>query len=951
MAQMEDLPTELITYVTDHLQQAADLAAFARTSRKLFNVVDPILYKFAKTQVSGLELWHPLRWGAENGQAGTLRKALLAGFDANLSFDYKIDKITRDMQSFQIRVEAVDGNAIWDPPEWDPSEEWRPTDHDTDHDYLGEIMSKSQRTAFDPFRGFHQDMDTDHSGLSEYALGHHHHRGVDLDPWAESGPSDEDDADDSSNDSEQDDDNTQGFRALHLAARGGHDDAVEVLLDYGADIDVCSRQLCSCESMVPRFTANLHANSIRRNAISGFSPLHLAICHFQVSTAKLLLSRGAIIRLSEPRRDNSATALHDAAATGQVGLCEYLLDHGFVSDVGCLDNSRLTPLYYAYFNGHWDTTVAFLLERGADIDYLVPYDEGHREESCESSTMLYEACHSGRYEDAIKLVHLGANVNRGSYKGVDEQLQWPIHAACRPKFDFDEPPRHPPRNLSAEADKIAHKRVELIELLLRQGADIEAKSCLQRESPLHEAVTSDNDSVVHVLLAAGADVESRDLHGRTPLMLACVSTERVHSLDLIILLLDRGSKIDATDDVGNTALHLACTTTRSADHHKKESIVRLLLERGARESTRNKLGIIPFEAAFTDSLLPICNILLRRRRTVQSLQHEDLHRMLLTIIRGQRKRLDALDLLLDLDTDRFLYTKSTYIMEMVERGHYNLARAYLERSSTPPLTPKEKITILQAAIEHSVPVLAKRMLSLKVSVNFINKNGYTPLYALISSTGEEDTGGRDGFKRVGLVKALLDAGADIHFKPQGTSIMRPLEKAIVNGEQALVDLMLQHQPLRNDSQAVLPPVAPRGVYLHAAARAIPSKRMFSALIRSGASVTELDSQGDTPLSTFLRYLIDQPAWLAHAAGAAGEVCAAIWYLWSKDVDINRKNRAGKSILSYLKALMLYNGNEPARATIASELRRCVGIVPAEGPKTTKGDKTLKFYQRIVSNPV
>lgn len=411
-------------------------------------------------------------------------------------------------------------------------------------------------------------------------------------------------------------------------------------------------------------------------------------------------------------------------------------------------------------------------------------------------------------------------------------------------------------------------------------------------------------------------------------------------------LLDHGSQINATDNDGRTALHKLCgRSINPSDEPRRERMVRLLLERGAKESARDKLGLTPFETAFNKGNLRVCGTLLRRRRTVQPLQNEDLHRMLLATIHD-RPTHEAMNLVLDLDLDEFLYTKSDYIMNMVGGGHVGLACTYLgRRTSMPPLSPEEKMTILHKAIELGVLVLAEFMLALRVSVNSVNKNGHTPLYAIISRTGKKTYGiSRTGktWGKEDFVKALLNAGADIHFRPSAGSLMTPLEKAIVSREQSLVKLMLRSQSLRSDSQAVLPPLRLKGVYLHAAARTCPSKRMFSALIRSGASVTELDSNGDYPLSVFLKSLMDEPGWMLHRQGAVSVVCGTIWYLWSRDVDINRKNKAGKSILNYLTALRLYNGLDPGRVTIARELRRYIAIVPVKGPHGAMGDKALEF---------
>lgn len=414
-------------------------------------------------------------------------------------------------------------------------------------------------------------------------------------------------------------------------------------------------------------------------------------------------------------------------------------------------------------------------------------------------------------------------------------------------------------------------------------------------------------------------------------------------LAAINLLLDHGARINAKDKNGNTALHLACSLShtrhdrRYDSDQKQERIVRRLLQRGAKDTVSNNLGITPFESAFRGGLLGICDILVRRRQSPQPWKHEDFDRMILATIRDRPHDLDAVDLLLDLDVNGTLFSKSTYLMEMISGGHVKMASRYLERATArPPLSPKDKLTILQAGLARSSETIVKQMLAMKVSVNVADKNGHTPLYVVLQ-------GGLPGKEE--LVRALLDAGADMHFKPlseaPGSTIMTPLEKAIILQQHALVDVMLQHKPLRDD------PTAPKGVYLHAAARTIPSKRMFSALIRSGAKVTELDSNGDTPLSVFLKSVADQPHWTAHTRGAANQVCATVWYLWNKEVDINQRNKSGKAITSYLTALRMYNGDNPARKRIADELQLCVEIVPAEGADGENGLKVLRFRHGLM----
>ena len=73
----------------------------------------------------------------------------------------------------------------------------------------------------------------------------------------------------------------------------------------------------------------------------------------------------------------------------------------------------------------------------------------------------------------------------------------------------------------------------------------------------------------------------------------------------------------------------------------------------------------------------------------------------------------------------------------------------------------------------------------------------------------------------------------------------------------------------------------------------------------------------------------------------------VWYLWNKKVDINHRNKSGKAITSYLTALRMYNGDNPARKRIADELQLCVEIVPAEGADGENGLKMLRFRHGLM----
>lgn len=124
------------------------------------------------------------------------------------------------------------------------------------------------------------------------------------------------------------------FSLLALATMGGHDKVVARLVDCGADIHAPSNALCACEKFAAyNCRASSHALTTTDNYYLDWAPLHYAVCHGHLSTAKLLLSRGA-------RHDrelvtawpNTYSTLYTAAFTGHLSILEFLLEAGVAAD-------------------------------------------------------------------------------------------------------------------------------------------------------------------------------------------------------------------------------------------------------------------------------------------------------------------------------------------------------------------------------------------------------------------------------------------------------------------------------------------------------------------------------------------------------------------------------------------------------------------------------------------
>lgn len=264
---------------------------------------------------------------------------------------------------------------------------------------------------------------------------------------------------------------------LHMAARAGHADVVELLLTNKAD-----------------------ANA---KDFNGATPLDEAATHGPKDVAQLLLAQGADVNAA----DNAGwTALHRAAEEGQRDIAELLVAAG--ADVNSAPQHGPTPLHLAAYSGQRDMA-EWLLAHGANVN----------SRTASGLTPLHEAVYMDRGDVVELLLENKADVNAKDRDGLT-----PLDCAAigiSPRS-----PRHggPP----------AQGKPAFAELLLAHGADINARDN-NGWTPLRYAATGpppgktlmgltpphrSNPEVVKRLLDHGADVNSADNSGCTPLCAA-----------------------------------------------------------------------------------------------------------------------------------------------------------------------------------------------------------------------------------------------------------------------------------------------------------------------------------------------------------------------------------------------------------------------------------------------
>ncbi|KAG7284698.1 hypothetical protein NEMBOFW57_009307 [Staphylotrichum longicolle] len=621
MASLTSLPHELLRMIcneiyarneefedlTDRLDCLWALAALAHTSRRLLSAVEPILYE------RGVEHhWpRPLAWAAKRGYVGTLTKALAAGAQPDQKMQLQM---TRVLLSLVNDTQQAMSYLALHEEEW--ARDMTPTGEQFDV-----FIPSYEAPVPDPQEHYHGGR---RANIQDLAFIRPHV----LPQSFETG-----------------DFVLRQYTALHLAAREGHIDIVNGLLDHGASLDTPSRWFCPCDPPRGLWQTLMDPVTVDRG-VENWSPLHVAICFSRFEVAKCLISRGA--RTSKGTDNRPAAykyeALRQAAATGHADLIEYILDLHPEMDVDWQDSLGLTPLYHACANRRWDSTVPLLLAHGADLNSHFRVSDTSSWNELFELTLLGEACRLGRFEDALKLIDLGADINLGLLK-LEGNSEAPrttqithLHV-CYVNFGRGDRERFPFKEHIWGPGQLQEVfRSKLISQTARCWQESGGKMGpwrLPRGDASLAGCKHDNVPALKPLLAAGADPRARDSKGRNAIMMVVeeprgprmfdrdlayrnwgflpspprsfsISKERPDKCAVIRLLLDAGVPVNETDAEGNTVLHILFAgfadraDARSAHPSQQVEnwmtarteghILRLLLDRNADPCLRNSSG-------------------------------------------------------------------------------------------------------------------------------------------------------------------------------------------------------------------------------------------------------------------------------------------------------------------------------------------------------------------------
>ena len=276
---------------------------------------------------------------------------------------------------------------------------------------------------------------------------------------------------------------------LHASVLGGRIEVCQLLLAHGADVN--SR--CG----------------------DNWTPLHVALDIRHLKIAKWLLSHGADVNSQEKR---GWTPLHLAADNGHIEACRMLLEHN--AEVDSRSNNGHTPFLTAWKSGRNPDILQLFLDYNADARLY--YEKG--------DTPLHFAAENGLLKLAQTLLNRNVEVDsRGSHGCT------PLHWA----------------SVSGHPD--------VVQLLLDHNANPYLRDA-DGDTPLHCAAFGGQLEVVLLLLKLNVDVNSRNVKGLTPLHFASMVSwgGSQPSASVVRLLLDYGADVQARDLSGKTASGVAC---------------------------------------------------------------------------------------------------------------------------------------------------------------------------------------------------------------------------------------------------------------------------------------------------------------------------------------------------------------------------------------------------------
>ncbi|KAK2710168.1 ankyrin-3-like [Artemia franciscana] len=351
-------------------------------------------------------------------------------------------------------------------------------------------------------------------------------------------------------------------------------------------------------------------------------------------------------------------------------------------------------------------------------------------------------------------------------------------------------------------------------------------------NPLIFAVINGDIEGLKMIINQGAEIDSKDDFGKTPLHYAIENVEKpiddraeaknTIMTEIVRMLLDIGARVDATTRFGKTPLH--CATENESITMTK--IVNMLLDNGAGIDAISRNGETPLHCAIKSKNIIITELLLRHGANVNAKDNDDLSLLHVAVSTGclqivktileNDARVDAKNrngetpLHCALKTENESITMTKIVNMLLDNG---TAIDVIDRHGAIPL---------HYAIENKNITVTELLLRHGANVNARDNNDLSLLHVAVWTGCLQ------------IVDHLLNCGADIN--AQDKTGRKPIFYSIWNGDLKMTQLLLTRKPDIKDNPHLLNIACQKGCM-----------EIVQALLEHDADINASDSNGLTAL--------------------------------------------------------------------------------------------------------